>query len=257
MQLDEPRGIPELVHKIAAHFAPLLVEENVLTLRGDQHQAEPQSVGAASEGFIPTTDTMKNAGGPITFRREPIVKTVPGLEEGPLRAKAGEQIPTMPPEEVGRLMGAPPLQGNIPLREQLTPTGNEPPSRQLTLEQKYPDREVRQLVHANGEDIVQAAGNDRETLKAIHDLKNTDVRQAMINSGEDMGQQSIGNRKAMGESQLSRQDAFKRLLAKGYTPKQIVELAQQTSDSIPTLAKPGPMRYETIGERAKREKAGD
>lgn len=214
----------------------------------------PNSVGSAAEGFMPTADTMKNAGGPITFRREPIVKIVSGLEEGPLRAKAGEQIPTMPPEEIGRQMGAPPLQPDIPLRGQLKPTGNEPPSRQLTLEQKYPDREVRQLVHANGEDIVQAAGNDRDALKAIHDLKNPDVRQALINSGEDMGQMSIGNRKAMGESQMTRQDAFKKLLAKGYSPQQIVDLAKQSPDSIPTLAKPGPVR---ATRPATREKTGD
>ena len=150
-------------------------------------------------------------------------------------------------------MGAPPLQPAVPLREQLKPTGMEPASRQLTLEQKYPDREVRQLVHANGEDIVQAAGNDRETLKAIHDLKNPDVRQALINSGEDMGQMSIGNRKAMGESQLSRQDAFKKLLAKGYSPKQIVDLAkQEMSEGVP--AQSSPVRCELLANDRRRRR---
>lgn len=216
----------------------------------------PQSVGAAAEGFPKIGEPpLQNMGGPITFRREPIVKTIPGLEEGPLRAQAPEGLPAVATEEPARQMGAPPLQPAVPLREQLKPTGMEPASKQLTLEQKYPDREVRQLVHANGEDIVQAAGNDRETLKAIHDLKNPDVRQALINSGEDMGQVSIGNRKAMGESQLSRQDAFKKLLAKGYSPKQIVDLASQEMEPVISGGKPGPMR--AAGRETRREKTGD
>lgn len=214
----------------------------------------PQSIGSASEGFIPATDPMKNAGGPITFRREPIVKTVPGLEEGPLRAQAPEGIPTAATEEPARQMGAPPLQGNIPLREQFKPTGAEPPSKQLTLEQKYPDRELRQLVHANGEGIVQATGNDRDTLKAIHDLKNTDVRQALINSGEDVGQMSIGNRKATG-NQITRQEAFDRLLAKGHSPQQIVDLAKQAAkEGYAGAGKPDLMR---ATEGRAREKTGD
>ena len=237
----------ELIEQ-AAGTKPL---EPAISLRNQM----PQSVGAAAEGFPAVGDVPpKNMGGPVTFRREPIAKTIPGLEEGPLRAQAPEGLPAVATEEPARQMGAPPLQPAVPLREQLKPTGMEPASKQLTLEQKYPDREVRQLVHANGEDIVQAAGNDRETLKAIHDLKNPDVRQALINSGEDMGQVSIGNRKAMGESQLSRQDAFKRLLAKGLTPRQIVDLAKQEM-SEGTKGKPGLMR--ATGEPPAREKTGD
>jgi hypothetical protein len=212
----------------------------------------PQSVGAASAGFTPAADPMQNAGGPITFRREPIVKTIPGLEEGVLRAKAPEKIPTLPPEEVGRQMGAPPLQQNVPLREQWKPTGEEPPSRQQTLEQKYPDREVRQMVHANGEKMIDAIGEDRETMKAVHDLKNSDVRQALINSGEDMGQMSIGNRKATG-NQMTRQEAFERLLEKGYKAHQIVDLAKKPMEDIGG-SKPGPIRSQPWTER---EKTGD
>ena len=213
----------------------------------------PQPLGAGASGFPAVGEVPANMGGKVTFRREPIAKTVPGLEEGPLRAQPPEGLPTVATEEPARQMGAPPLQPAVSLREQFKPTGMEPASKQLTLEQKYPDREVRQLVHANGEDMVDAAGNDRETLKAIHDLKNTDVRQALINSGEDMGQTSIGNRKATGD-QMTRQDAFKKLLAKGYTPQQIVDLAKQETSAV-AGGKPGPMR--ATGERPAREKAGD
>jgi len=207
----------------------------------------PQSLGSAAA----VNEPLKNMGGPITFRREPIIKTVGEMEEGPERAKVPEGLPTVATEEPARQMGAPPLEPAKPLRQQFKPTGNEPPSRQLTLEQKYPDREIRQLVHANGEEIIDAIGDDRETMKAIHDLKNPDVRQALINSGEDMGQMSVGNRKATG-NQISRQDAFKKLLAKGYTPKQIVDMGQPPEEV--GAGKPGPTRAPRPGAR---EKTGD
>jgi uncharacterized protein YajQ (UPF0234 family) len=129
-------------------------------------------------------------------------------------------------------MGAPPLEANVPLREQFKPRPEAPPSRQVTLEEKYPDKAVRQMVHANGEEIVQAVGDDKELMQQVHDLTNPDVREAMIGSGEDMGQRSIGNRKATG-NQITRQEAFKKMLDKGLTPKQIVDLAKRTRTKEP------------------------
>jgi hypothetical protein len=141
------------------------------------------------------------------------------------RAKAPERLPTVATEEPARQMGAPPLRPDVSLRNQ--PATVEAPvrSNQARLEEKFPDKSVRQMVHANGEEIVDAAGDDKDTLKAIHDLTNPDVRQAMINSGEDMGQTMINNRKASGD--MSRQEAFSKLLKKGLTPQKIVELAKQ------------------------------
>jgi hypothetical protein len=203
---------------------------------------------------VPLREQLGNFGGKVTFRREPIIKNVGEMEEGAERAKAPERMPTVATEEPARQMGAPPLQAAVPLREQLKPTGMEPASRQLTLEQKYPDREIRQLVHANGEEMIDAIGDDAETRKAVHDLKNPDVRQALINSGEDMGQMSVGNRKATG-NQISRQEAFKKLLAKGYTPQQIIDLAKQEFEEVGAGAgKPGPMR---APREVRREKTGD
>ena len=46
LHLDEPGSVPELVHEVAADLASFLVEQNILALRRDQHQAEPQAVGA-------------------------------------------------------------------------------------------------------------------------------------------------------------------------------------------------------------------
>jgi hypothetical protein len=164
-------------------------------------------------------------GGPTTFRR-PALAENPDVQGGVITAP--EKMPTMPPEQVGNQMGAPPLKPDVPLRGQfkpMEPAAETPPSRQASLEAKYPDKAVRQLVHANGEEIVDAAAGDQETIKAIHDLKNPDVRQAMINSGEDMGQVAINNRKASGD--MSRQEAFAKMLKKGLSPKDILRLAKQ------------------------------
>lgn len=175
---------------------------------------------------------------------------------GEQRINAPEKMPTIPQEEVGRNMGAPPLQSNRPLREQFKPDAEAMAhqSEQSRLEEKYPDKAMRQMVHANGEEMVDAIGDDADTLRAIHDLRNPDVRQAMINAGEDMGQKTVSNRKAMGEGSISRQDAFRQLLKKGYTPQQIIELSQPPEE-VGVGAKPGPQR---AGEWRKLEReAGD
>ena len=204
----------------------------------------PNSVGSAAAGFTPATDTMQNAGGKVTFRREPIIKTVPGLEEGPLRATAPEKIPAALGNEFERAAGGTPEAADVEKQR---------------LQTKYPDRETRQLVHANGEAMIDAIGSDREMMKQIHDLKNPDVRQAAINAGENMVREDgspimVNNRMLSGD--VTRQAMFKRLLDKGYTPKQIVELAHQEMEEGGGGAsgKPGPMRATRPGAR---EKTGD
>lgn len=149
-----------------------------------------------------------------------------GEEFGPLTKKMGE-IPRAVTEEPMRQMGAPPMRPGVSLREQ--PKTAEAPirSEQARLEEKYSDKAIRQMVHANGEEMVDAIGNDADTMKAVHNLTNPDVRQAMINSGEDMGQMGINNRKLEGGGSMSRQAAFKKMLSKGLTPQQIVEFARK------------------------------
>lgn len=187
-------------------------------------RSQPRSVGAASTFDLPPSMATPPRAGVIP--KVPLGSSVatPISEEfGPM-AKRTEGIPRMVTEEPLRQMGAPPLRPNVSLREQ--PTTAETPirSEQARLEEKYPDKAARQMVHANGEEMVDAIGNDKNTMKAIHDLTNPDVRQAMINSGEDMGQKMINNRKASGD--ISRQQAFKKLLSKGHSPQDIVKLAK-------------------------------
>lgn len=169
-------------------------------------------------------DLQKNFGGATTFRRPPLVRDAEFI--GGERAKAPESFPTVATEEPARQMGGGPLRPGVALKDQ--PKYSEAPvrSNQTRLEEKYPDKAVRQLVHANGEDMVDAIGEDKDLLKQVHDLTNPEVRQARINAGHDMGQTIVSNRKAMGSGAVNRQDSFKALLDAGFTPKDIVRLAK-------------------------------
>lgn len=182
--------------------------------------------------------------------RNPAELNYPEIGAGKMvRGEPGGSAPSYLPEivneGVGRQYGAGPLETDKPLNAQFGANPDSPPSRQVELETKYPDKAIRQMVHANGEDMVDAVGGDHELLKAVHDLKNPDVRQAMINSGEDMGQKMINNRKASGD--VSRQEAFAKLLKKGYTPREIVELAQRPlAGAGEAESKPGPQKWQPL-----------
>lgn len=132
-------------------------------------------------------------------------------------------------EVVNKATGVKPLKANVPIREQLTnmtpPTEAESPEA-AAFKAKYPDKPTRQMAMANGERIVDTIGNNPETMKAIHDMTRVDLRQALINAGEDMGQRTVTNSKFAGEGGIGRQDAFNRLLEKGYTPEQIVKMGK-------------------------------
>jgi hypothetical protein len=202
---------------------------------------QPRSVGAASEGFPRVGETpLANMGGKVTFRREPIIKTVGGLEEGPLRNVAPEKVPAALGNEVERAAGG---------------TPDVTAAEKQRLQTKYPDRETRQLVHANGEAIIDATANDRETMKAIHDLKNPDVRQAAINLGESMVRDDgspimVNNRMLSGD--VTRQQMFEKLLKKGYSPKEIVAAAHRDMEEGGAAGRPGLMRsqpWTTPGEK--------
>ena len=63
-------------------------------------------------------------------------------------------------------------------------------------------------------------------MKTIHSLTRVDLRQALINAGEDVGQATISNSRYAGTAAIGREAAFNTLLAKGYSPKEIVRLAK-------------------------------
>jgi hypothetical protein len=168
---------------------------------------------------------------PRTVRANVPLAQTPEIGGG--RITAPEKLPTVPQEEVGRQMGAPPLQENVPLKNQWKPMNPEeaaaaPPSKQATLELKYPDKSMRQLVHALGEDAYEATGGDAKLQQDLHQLNNQDMAQAMMNAGEDMGTRRITASKFRAPGDLSKQEAISYLLKeKKLTVPQIIELAKK------------------------------
>lgn len=157
------------------------------------------------------------------------------------------------------LAGVKPLKPDVPLREQLTPSTKVG---EVTdpIKAKYPDPAVRQMVRANGERIYEATKGDPETVKAIHDLTRVELRQALINAGEDMGQMTVSNSKFAGEGSIPREEAFNRLLAKGLKPDDIVKLAKQTKpeargEFMPSEIPVTPRRSNLAAQRTARERA--
>lgn len=161
------------------------------------------------------------------------------------RTTAPEQIPQVIPNAVDQAMGA-----------DLTPEASE----KARLQQKYPDAGDRQAIHRTSEKIFEATRDNPKLRKALGDLKahdnqgGPDLARAAANLGEDLGQRRIGNKMLMGEGQIGRGEMFDRLLDKGHTPQQIFDAAHAEPATIPTLAKPGPMR---AGRTGAREKTGD
>lgn len=113
---------------------------------------------------------------------------------------------------------------------------------QARLEEKYPNRNDRSMAKANGEKITDAVGDDHKLMQSLHKLSNVDLRQALINAGEDMGQRTIGDTKYGGEDVLSRSAAFDRLLELGKKPHEIVDLAKQVEGKNPHMPPPAAKR---------------
>lgn len=191
-------------------------------------------------GITPGTPGAPAAGRPVTAQYTPSPEAVSLTNETEIGPKpiapvvAPTRIPSVQApaprmsetQRIGNLLderlGIKPLEPKTPLREQFkAPAGETDP-----LKVKYPDPAERQMVRANGEQIVQAVGKDKALMKQVHDLTRVELRQALINSGEDMGQQIVGNSKFAGEGAITREEAFNRLLSKGHSPTEIVKLAK-------------------------------
>jgi hypothetical protein len=216
-ELDAIRERSEALDRQRAREAQANKPSQVEPFAGGTSTAKP--IGHAE---LPTIPAPVSAGEvePIVKAETPAVKPIAKAET----PAAPRQVPVKIDEIVNQAMGVKPLQPNVPLREQVTPIEGQDP-----LKAKYPDPAVRQMVRANGEEVVEATKGDPKLMKAVHDLTRVDLRQALINSGEDMGQMTVSNSKFAGEGSIGRHEAFRRLLAKGYGPEQIIKLANPPS----------------------------
>jgi hypothetical protein len=82
----------------------------------------------------------------------------------------------------------------------------------------------------------RAACTDYNLKRSVPDKRRNrtrvDLRNALINAGEDMGQQTVSDSKFVGESSITRADAFSRLLKRGMSPAQIDELAKKKPEEV-------------------------
>jgi hypothetical protein len=157
-------------------------------------------------------------------RLQPIAPGAARSPRGYFNPGRGEPIRLEP--IVNEAMGVKPLKPDVPLREQLTKTTAIEPAEIDPIKLKYPDPQVRQMVRANGERLYEAAKHDPNLIAKVHDLTRVDLRQALINSGEDMGQTTVSNSKFAGQGSISREEAFNKLLDKGHKPEDILRLAK-------------------------------
>jgi hypothetical protein len=189
---------------------------------GDFSDYGRQPVVAAIKEAYPEAET-------ITYDRRRLAKGATAATTQPRQMN----VATAPSVDdvVNQATGNKPLAPNVPLKEQAASPKVEPTAsssgEQDPLKVKYPDPAQRQMVRANGERIVQAIGDDKETMDAVHGLTRVDLRQAAINHGIDMGQTTVSNSKFAGEGSITRENMFNRLLDEGLKPQDIVRLAKQ------------------------------
>jgi hypothetical protein len=209
--------------------------------------AEPPSLGTPKASELPTGDLPE--GNPTPFAKPKTASTqtprAPRASRSVLDTEAAERLQkesaaepeTQPTEEskpkvntekaaediAKQVTGWQPLEKNVPLKDQFKggATTEDP------MVKKYPDPAQRQMVRANGKGIVQAIGNDASLMKQVHNLTRVDLRQALINAGEDLGQTTVSDSKFAGEGSITRQQAFDKLLQKGVSPQEIVRLAKE------------------------------
>lgn len=117
-------------------------------------------------------------------------------------------------DQVESALGGKKLAPNVPLRQQGPAALMEP-------------EHMGQFARANGLDLHKAIPEtpQGDVLRAkIHNMTNVQVRQLAINTGEDMGQSRVGNRK--GTDDVPRQEVLKRIMAK-HSPEEIGKLIDE------------------------------
>jgi len=168
------------------------------------YSSELPKMGVPSD---PSTGVQNPQGNPTPFKMSTEVPTMgKPMSDSALKTKIGQVVKqaASPAEASGPVYGP-----------------------ETSLQAKYPDKAVRQMVHANGERIVDAVADNPKLIKEVHSLTAQDIRQAWINSGEKVepGAFSGGKYRWSGTGQ-GREADLNYLLDKGFRPEDIVRLAK-------------------------------
>ena len=171
----------------------------------------------------------------------------PNIEIAGPRIQTPSRNETLTEAMKNRVPGSNPLEAKMPLEEQPISPARTPA--QPAEETVHPMD--RQFIHVNGSRLLEQIADKPGLRDPLLDLEGNQLREVLRKSGEDMTQiQSVG--KSAGKAarggtisdptNLTRQEAFDRLLDKGYTPEQILKEAGQRSKPAATRVPFGPPR---------------
>lgn len=185
-----------------------------------EEEATPKAKQVGEPQWPANYTQPKQVGGGANYSAEDLAKLKArnGIADVPSE-KVGEAKPTVNSvgNQIESALGGKKLIPNVPLRQQLPALQKGP------VAMAEPEH-MGQFARANSLELHKAIPEtvEGDVLRArIHNLSNVDVRQLAIDSGEDMGQMRVGNRK--GTDDLPRQEVLKRILSH-HTPEQIGEL---------------------------------
>lgn len=185
-----------------------------------EEEAAPKAKQVGEPQWPANYTQPKQVGGGANYSAEDLAKLKArnGIADVPSE-KVGEAKPTVNSvgNQIESALGGKKLIPNVPLRQQLPALQKGP------VAMAEPEH-MGQFARANSLELHKAIPEtvEGDVLRArIHNLSNVDVRQLAIDSGEDMGQMRVGNRK--GTDDLPRQEVLKRILSH-HTPEQIGEL---------------------------------
>lgn len=183
--------------------------------------------------------------GQVKFQRAgdtPIGQTPPAEVEGSERAETPSRNTTLVDRMAREIPGNNPLEPDVPLGKQ-KPAEQRPPAR--AAEAGMVDESVhsddRRFIHVNGSRMQEAVGeftNDNAVAKRVFNLENNQVREALAQSGEDMGSRRVvsAGSKTADPNDFTRQEALDMLLDKGYSPEEIAAMGEKAPRAKP--AKP-------------------
>lgn len=209
--LEGARHLPGAAGKIAGmipSWLPMLAGGKVSPAAEAEEGAAAESIGAPKSAPEPAANSI----GPI------------GAEENQAAASTIKPSVTKIADQVQEGLGGKKLVPNLPLRMQAGgPGARTAPPAAASIEPEH----MGQFARANGLDLHRAIPEtvEGDVLRAkIHNMTNVQVRQLAINSGEDMGQARVGNRKMSDD--LPRQEVLKRVMAK-HSPEEIGQMIDQ------------------------------
>jgi hypothetical protein len=213
---------------------PAEISRYVAEKQALQRQGVPSLGGA---GGLPTTPAAKVAPAapvqaPGALPAAPPTTTLPSTPaaraEAMIREQEGRPLSSSEQdikqamehaEAEARRTKQPPPQPGTPERP---PPGEETDP----LKREFPDPKLRQHARINGPEAVRAANGDMDTLAALSQLSNVQVRQAALNAGIELGTRHVGTRIGLGPEQISRADLIGQMIREGNSPMDIVRLAQ-------------------------------